>query len=185
MILSNATICHIRIFNKSYIIAPLIQLYSFPMPETQSRLIYAAGLVVLLAVVVAGPYMQTRLEPDAVVMKTSPCDLQKGSCTASWENMSLTLAMGPTPLIALKPIDVSLVLKGAPEQATVKLSLQGAEMYMGEIRSTLSSQLNSPELFKGQTYLSICTDLDMIWRATVYIETPTQLYAAHFNFAAQ
>ena len=44
----------------------------------------------------------------------------------------------PTPLIALRPIDVGLVLKGVPEQHTVKLRLQGAEMYMGEIRSTLS-----------------------------------------------
>ena len=118
-------------------------------------------------------------------MKASPCDLQQGACTAAWEDMSLTLTMGPTPLIALRPIDVGLVLKGVPEQHTVKLRLQGAEMYMGEIRSTLSPKPNMPGLFTGKTYLSICTDIHMIWRATVFIQTPTQLYAAHFNFAAQ
>lgn len=140
-------------------------------------------LVVLFSVVL--PYLRQSATPSAQLMTAPPCDLQQQRCSAQLDNMVITLALAPTPLVSQQPITVQAELQGFPEQRTVRLVLEGVDMYMGEIQTKLSAETTQPDILTGQTALALCLTGEMTWRATLYIETADNLYAAYFDFSAR
>jgi hypothetical protein len=141
----------------------------------------ALGLIALL---LGRDVLQEMQQADSVRIPPLPCDLHTGACIASRGNQQLQLRITPGPLESLKPLEVEVRLQHL-DARQVMFDLQGVEMYMGLNQIHLVQDEERPDIWRGNTELAVCTTGEMTWRASVYVDTPDNLYSTTFDFDAR
>lgn len=156
-----------------------------PKPKVNKQWILigltALGLIALL---LGRDVLEEMQQADSVRIPPLPCDLHTGACIASRGNQQLQLRMTPGPLESLKPLEVEVRLQHL-DARQVMFDLQGVEMYMGLNQIHLVQDEERPDIWRGNTELAVCTTGEMTWRASVYVDTPDNLYSTTFDFDAR
>lgn len=141
----------------------------------------ALGLIALL---LGRDIIEEGQQADSVRIPPLPCDLHTGACIASRGNQQLQLRVTPGPLASLKPLEVEVRLQQL-DARQVMLDLQGVDMYMGLNQIHLTQDEERPDIWRGTTELAVCTTGEMTWRASVYVDTPDNVYSTAFDFDAR
>lgn len=138
-------------------------------------LLWAALLLLILAV---ATYAQQRLDVNQGA-KIHDCDLQQGAC----EFEGFTLSFGPSPIQSLQPMTLELETSEGVSFDQVVADLQGADMYMGQNRFSLTPSDGNG--WQGDTELAVCTTGTMRWRLTLSLTRNGETQQHQFEFDAQ
>ncbi|SIQ12762.1 hypothetical protein [Marinobacterium stanieri] len=138
-------------------------------------LLWAALLLLILAV---ATYAQQRLDVNQGA-KIHDCDLQQGAC----EFEGFTLSFGPSPIQSLQPMTLELETSEDISFDQVVADLQGADMYMGQNRFSLTP--SDENGWQGDTELAVCTTGTMRWRLTLSLTRNGETQQHQFEFDAQ
>ena len=148
---------------------------------TRERIIFIGGLVALLTFSVGGfRYYDHCKKIPVTQLPSLECDLQKGPCTAALPtgaNLELKVKQTHMPVLTNLQMDVRI-----HDLAVKKMYIEfkGAEMNMGEYHYELVPQKNHT-LFSAQTILPTCIEENMIWDATLHVETHKNHYLMAFT----
>jgi len=94
----------------------------------------------------------------------SHCDLHTASCTASMDDVNVTLTINPQPIPIARPLGIEVTIENLAAQK-VELDISGINMYMGYNRVSL--QETAPGYFVGTSMLAFCTNQKMEWQLTL------------------
>lgn len=118
-----------------------------------------------------------------ITLPMPDCDLSTSACSSS-------LATGEVIELKIKPTHMPVLTSVQLEVRTEKIAaknvyieFKGAEMNMGEFRSTLKRRKQG--LYCTQTILPTCIQDQMIWHAVVHIDGMNKHYTAPFVLIAQ
>lgn len=147
------------------------------------------SLVLVAALVVLWQFAERfELLGSSDMQLSSPaCDVRQGACTAhgkvNGEDVSIRLEALTDNIASLQTTDWQIQVTGITADNLV-LDLQGVEMFMGPNQNTFSPVISQPGLFDGQATLGVCTTGEMLWRATVLVDTPQGKLTTWFDFEA-
>jgi hypothetical protein len=146
-------------------------------PRQTISLVIALALACLL---VAGykwsaAWRQTR----ATTLPVPPCNPAERDCRVALpDGGQLTLSITPRPILALQPLNLSVVFSDTRADL-VEIDFDGADMSMGYNRPRLAFQ---GEKFSGTTILPVCITGSMTWKATVLASIGGERIAVPFLF---
>lgn len=155
-----------------------------PRPAGRKLIIDMLILLALIALGTAGYMLAPLLTPRTdVILPVSDCDLGKTPCSIALpDGGQVEVAIDPHPILALKPLKLSAVVRDA-DVRKIEIDFAGVEMKMGFNRPLLEKQ--GEGRFVGQASLPVCITGKMPWEATVLIESGRSVIAAPFRFEAE
>ncbi len=124
------------------------------------------------------------LEPTEIELTAADCDVGQSACTAQGDGFSITLESVSGKVSSLQPTDWQVKVEGI-ESSNVLLDLQGMDMFMGPNQTAFSPAQDQAGLFRGQSILGACTTGEMLWQATVLMDTPDGKITTRFGFKAK
>jgi hypothetical protein len=143
--------------------------------------------VVVFALTVAGKVLwdsRSNSAPDVPVMALTlqtPCDLQQAPCVASdSQGRSIRFSINPPNIPLMQELTVEADTTGLPDAASIRLTVEGVNMFMGYQYADL--QAAGAGHFHGKLILPVCTLEKMQWRATLEALTPTATVQATIPF---
>lgn len=114
---------------------------------------------------------------------TTACFLQERTCSATNEQVQISLSLNPQPVPLMKPVRALMQVKGLEDLQAVELKIEGANMYMGFQTVQLIQQVEAT--WQGSFSLPICSEREMQWRVIANLKTPQAAYQASFNLLTQ
>ncbi len=153
-----------------------------------NQLLPTLGLFVAIAAAFAVSLWGDRLtdsEPAAVVAPLSSCDLNQGPCrSALADGRAVTLALAPTPLLPMQPLQARVTLEGLDTVNRATLRFTGLDMDMGINRFPLTAGA-LPHQLSGEAMLPICSRSTMLWEAVVELAVGDARIQFPFRFATR
>ena len=139
------------------------------------------ALLVLVVIAVAGYKYREQMRNTVIATASmdKQCMVNLSPCTASLSNASAHLTISPQPIVATRPMQVSLQLEGL-EAERVEIHFRGESMNMGLSQFTLVQQAGGS--YSGEAILPVCVRNSMIWIADVLATTPNGKIAFPFRF---
>jgi hypothetical protein len=136
-------------------------------------IVVAAGLSAYL-----GVRILSSVEPKRVIGFVSEpgCDLGRTDCSVEFPHHgTLSLDLGPRPLIANAPLAARLTVQEGPQPDSVVLELTGVDMDMGTWNFPL--ERSGDAVFTGSLTLPACIRRQMRWRIEIQVAVGRNLYA--------
>lgn len=149
---------------------------------SKSHWLNLAMIVALVAIAVLGQRYSPLLLPKADVtgMVEPGCDLQQRACAANVPGGGrIEFSITPRPIPFLQALRVEVTTAGI-EARKVEVDFAGATMNMGFNRSELPASGSGRHA--GEASLPVCVTGEMIWIATVLVETDRQRIAVPYRF---
>lgn len=118
-----------------------------------------------------------------ITLPMPACDPSVSACSSSLptgESIELHIKRTHMPVLTSVQLDVRTEKIAAKN---IYVEFKGAEMNMGEFRSTLKRHKQGH--YSTQTILPTCIHDQMIWHAVVHIDGPNKHYSAPFLLVAQ
>lgn len=110
-----------------------------------------------------------------------PCDLHQAPCIASdAQGRSLRVSINPNSIPLMEELLVQVETSGLPEVRSLRLTVEGVNMFMGYQYADLHAI--SPGRFQGKLILPVCTLEKMQWLAMLEALTPSLKVAAKIPF---
>lgn len=155
-------------------------------PGKKSLLSVLSTLLLIAALAVLWLFAErfNLLEPAEIELSAANCDVAQTACTAQGDGFSITLEPVSGEVSSLQPTDWQVKVEGI-ESSNVLLDLQGVDMFMGPNQTLFSPAENQSGLFRGQAILGACTTGEMLWEATVLMDTPKGKVTTRFGFKAK
>jgi len=147
-------------------------------------LIDVIGVLLIGLVVVIGYKLSPMLLPkaDITVQPDPTCDLQRQACAVRLPGGgSVELAMGTHPIPLVKPFEVLVATTGV-SPSRVEIDFAGVEMGMGYNRPVLAAK--GEGRFMTEAVLPVCVTGQMVWQATLLLETGHERIAIPFRFTS-
>ena len=155
------------------------------VPSSNRSLFIDILIILALGMIAVLGYKYSPLllpKADLTLMAADGCDLNRESCAAAMPGGgSIELAMTPHPIPVVKPLQVTVTLKGV-DANKVELDFQGVAMEMGYNRITLTPA--GEGRFTGSATIPVCVTGRMLWRATLLLESDTRRVAVPYLFEA-
>ncbi len=153
-------------------------------PSKVRQLIWILVLVTLLGYL--GWLGRTLMEAQDLsldmIPASEPCDIRNAPCVASRDQQQILFAIDSEKIDSNHPIQMRVELAGI-DADTVRIELQGADMFMGENSYSLKRQADGSYQAEGR--LPVCTTDLMTWRATVQVSEGQRTLASAFDFDAR
>jgi len=149
---------------------------------SKSHWLNLAMIVALVAIAVLGQRYSPLLLPKADVtgMVEPGCDLQQRTCAANVPGGGrIEFSITPRPIPFLQALRVEVATTGI-DARKVEVDFAGATMNMGFNRSELTAAGSGRHA--GEASLPVCVTGEMIWIATVLVETDRQRIAVPYRF---
>ncbi|WP_250658053.1 hypothetical protein [Alkalimarinus coralli] len=127
------------------------------------HLLTVLSLLVLLAFVISVPrLLKSPSEIEGERVSNVDCDLNMGDCQyLSSIYGDITVAVSPSDLPVLKPLNVSLISSSQKISKAI-ISLDGRDMYMGVNKAFLKR--STQDSWDGVITIPVCTiDDEMVW----------------------
>lgn len=141
---------------------------------------YSAYAVVLAMVAAAVVGYLGLPSADVRLPLVADCRLDRQTCSAALpEGGRLEISLAPQPVSTSAPMRVEVSIAGLSAER-VEVDFQGVDMNMGLHR--LSLALAGPGRFAGETTLPVCVTGQMVWQATVVIESDRKNISVPFRF---
>jgi len=141
---------------------------------------HSAYAIIFLMLAIAGigyHWLPRTVVPLPLV---TDCRLDRQICSVALPgNGRLEVGLGPRPISTITPIQVSVSIDGLSVDH-VKMDFQGVDMNMGRFQLPLLSDGNGR--FRGETTLPVCVTGQMVWQATVLIESGLKNISVPFRF---
>lgn len=149
-----------------------------PISLRQDKWLLAGGLFVLLGSLFFAVQFYNSWKTSRIITLPVPdCDLRLGPCVSVLPTGErIELHVKPTHMPVLT--SVQLEVKTQIPVKKMSINFKGAEMNMGEFRSTLLPQKEG--IYSAQTILPTCIHDNMIWRAVLQIDAGNKHYSAPF-----
>lgn len=110
----------------------------------------------------------------------NPCDLHMSACTTTLtDGNSVTFSIEPKTIPLMKPLTFRVQTFGI-EDEEIDLSIYATNMNMGLHTFTMKKVSNG--LYEAKGILPTCIVGNMIWRAEVVLNRPTQSIGAAYTF---
>ena len=110
----------------------------------------------------------------------TPCDLHVNACTTILEDgNAVTFSIEPKTIPLMKPLTFRVQTFGIDDE-TLALSIYATNMNMGLHTFTMKKISNN--LYEAEGILPTCIVGNMIWRAEIVIDRPTQSIGAAYLF---
>lgn len=147
--------------------------------EDKSRF-YSAYAVILAMIAAAAVGYLWLPRADVPLPLVADCRLDRQICSVALpEGGRLEVSLEPRPVSSLAPIRVSVSVAGL-QVGRVEVDFQGVDMNMGLQRMPL--QAAGPGRFSGEATLPVCATGQMLWQATVLIESGRKNISVPFRF---
>lgn len=155
------------------------------VPSSNRSLFVDVLIILALGMIAFVGYKYSPLllpKADLTLMPADGCDLNRESCTAAMPGGgSIELAIAPHPIPVVKPLQVTVTLKGI-DANKAELDFQGVTMNMGYNRISLTPAGEGG--FTGAASIPVCVTGRMLWRATLLLEDDTRRIAVPYLFEA-
>ena len=104
---------------------------------------------------------------EAAPESTTPCDLNRTSCTKSLSGCHVTLDINPKPIRAMKKLTFIVVVSGKKPEAepSIDLGMPGLEMGPNQVNLTLVKE----DTYQGEGVVVKCPSGKKTWQAIVTI----------------
>jgi len=147
---------------------------------SKDKKLLIGGLVMLFGSLIGGYYLYTTWKTHNLVTLPIPnCDLNSGPCASTLPTGErVELRIRPTHMPVLTSLQLEVRTDKIPAVKKIFIYFKGAQMSMGEFRYTLTKQKDGS--YTAQTIVPTCMDDNMVWHATIQIETVNKRYAAPF-----
>lgn len=145
-------------------------------------LIDVIGVLLIGLVVTVGYKLSPMLLPkaDVTVHPDPTCDLHRQACAVRLPaGGSVELAMGSHPIPLVKPFEILVSTVGV-SPSRVEIDFAGVDMGMGYNRPVLTAR--GEGRFMTEAMLPVCVTGQMLWQATLLIETGSERIAIPFRF---
>ncbi|MDD5393541.1 MAG: hypothetical protein PHE17_11035 [Thiothrix sp.] len=118
----------------------------------------------------------------SVLTLQQPCDLHAAPCLArDAAGHAIRFSLSPATLPVMQELTANAELQGLGGVTSARLTVEGANMYMGYQYAELKAAEPANEL-RGKFILPVCSTEKMQWKATVSINSPTNSFSAVFPF---
>lgn len=119
--------------------------------------------------------------PVVALTLQTPCDLHQAPCVASdAQGHSVRFSINPPSIPLMKKLAVQVETSGLPEVRSIRLTVEGVNMFMGyqyaDLQASAAGQFSSPLI------LPVCTLEAMQWLATLDVLTPVATLQAKIPF---
>lgn len=148
-------------------------------------LIWSVIALLFLALIATFGYKYNNTKIGTVIA-TAPLDAQcllnERSCSSTLQNAQATLQIGPSPIVATIPMQVTLQTQGIDAKG-VEIHFQGESMNMGLNQFRMNAQGGGR--FTVEAILPVCVRNSMMWIAEVLVTTSQGTLVFPFRFESR
>lgn len=143
----------------------------------------STSIVILASLLCAFHFYRSWSTFKEISLPVPDCDVRVNACTSSLPSgESVQLRIKPTHMPVLTSVQLEVKTEKMPARK-IYIEFKGAEMNMGEFRSTLKRRKQG--FYTTQTILPTCIQDQMVWHAVVHVEGHNRHYKAPFILVTQ